>query len=245
MWQNIQSDRQLRPGHLARAHGFSLVELLVVIAIIAVLAAMILPAITNSKKKALATACANNLRQWGICFRMYADDYSDFLPRRGQGVQELALIDRPDDWFNALPPYFGSKSFENLVLSSNKPAAQAQSIFICPVAKDPGKTYFLPYGMNMNLSPWNLPLPTKFAAVMQPASVVALADAPGPYASTYPSKKAYSVVARHSERVNVLFLGGQVQSYGSAYVGCGTGDPGRSDVRWLTGTPSDSQASVY
>jgi hypothetical protein len=99
--------------------------------------------------------------------------------------------------------------------------------------------------MNMNLSPWNLPRATKFAAVNRPAIVVAMADAPGPYASTYPSPHPYGIVARHSRRINLLFLAGQVQSFAGSYVGCGASDPGRDDVRWLTGTISDSSAHNY
>ncbi len=225
--------------------GFTLIELLVVIAIVAVLAAMLLPALSRSKEKARTAQCAGNLRQWGLAFRMYADDNTDFLPRRGQGVQVLFQIDRKDDWFNALPSCFGLQPFQQLVANSTQPPARAQSVFICPTANDPGETYFLPYAMNMNLSPWFLPRATKFSEVVQPTSVVAMADAPGPYASTFPSTKAYSVVARHNARVNVLFLAGQVQSFTGSYIGCGTGDPQRSDVRWLTGTISDKQAHVY
>jgi len=55
----------------------------------------------------------------------------------------------------------------------------------------------------------------------------------------------YSVVARHAARVNLLFLAGQVQSYAGSYVGCGVGDPKHDDVRWLTGTASDAQATAY
>ena len=90
-----------------KGQGFTLVELLVVIAIMAVLAALLLPVLANSKEKARSAQCVNNLRQWGLAFQMYADDHDDFLPRRGQGVQMLAQINRPEDWFNALPPYFG------------------------------------------------------------------------------------------------------------------------------------------
>ena len=225
--------------------GFTLVELLVVISVLAMLAAFLLPALASGNAKAQSTQCVNNLRQWGLAYRMYADDNHDYLPRRGQGVQLLALIDRPDDWFNALPPYFGSKPYQDLVAASNAPAAHSRSIFVCPTAINPGGTYFLPYGMNMNLSPWNLPLATKFGSVIQPTSVVAMADSPGPYASVYPSVKPYSAIARHGHRVNVLFLIGEVQSFSGSYVGCGVGDPKRQDVRWLTGTVSDSQAHNY
>jgi prepilin-type N-terminal cleavage/methylation domain-containing protein len=226
--------------------GFTLIELLVVLAIIALLAALLLPALAHSKGKAKAAQCLSNLRQWGFAYRQYADDNHDYLPRRGQGIQPLALIDRPEDWFNALPPYFSSPTFEQLVISSNQPTAHSQSVFICPSAEDLHSGFFLPYGMNMNLSPWNLVSPPRFNDIAQPGCVVALADAPGPYASTYPSSKPYGIVARHSGgRVNLLFLAGQAESFGGAYVGCGVGDPGLSEVRWLTGTESDSGASKY
>jgi prepilin-type N-terminal cleavage/methylation domain-containing protein len=230
---------------MRKTDAFTLIELLVVIAIIAVLAALLLPSLSRAKEKSRATQCIGNLHQWGLAFRMYADDNNDFLPRRGQGVQTLARLDRSEDWFNSLPVYFGLPSFERLVAENRKPIAHSQSVFICPTAADPGGTYFLPYGMNMNLSPWFLPYATKFNKVAQPSDVVALADAPGPYASTYPSAKPYGIVARHSGRINLLFLAGQLQSFAGSVIGVGVGDPGLANVRWLTGTESDSQAHVY
>lgn len=230
---------------LPRLYAFTFVELLVTIAIIALLAALLLPALAKGKSKAHQTDCAGNLHQWGLAFRMYADDNGDFLPRRGQGVQVLANISRPDDWFNALPPYFGLSPFEIMITNNVEPTAQAKSVFVCPVAENPGGTYFLPYGMNMNLSPWNLPLATKFGQVLQPECVVAMADTPGPYASTFPSTRPYSPVARHASNLNLLFLAGGVQSLAGSYVGCGTGDPQRPDIRWVTGTASDSAVGNY
>ncbi len=229
----------------ARRKAFTVLELLIVVAIIALLAALAMSLFQRVQAQRTQVESASLLRQWGTALGSYVAENDGALPRRGQGVQPVVQLDRPEDWFNALPPFLGQPGYGELVKTGRRPKEGERSIFVRPGAKDPGGLAFLSYGMNMNLSPWNLPAPTRLVALAQPGTTVFLAEAPGPYASTYPSAKPYGCVAPHRERGNVLFLDGHVDAFTAAYLGVGAGDPKREDLHWLTGTESDAQASNY
>ena len=86
--------------------GFTLIELLVVISIIALLMGVLMPALQRVKRQAKAATCQSNVRQWGLIFRLYANDNEGELP---QSIAGGNLTAQRAYWIVATLPYYQDK----------------------------------------------------------------------------------------------------------------------------------------
>src|SRR3954468_13910499 len=75
-----------------RKHGFTLVELLVVVGIIAILIAILLPALSKAREQSIRTQCASNLRSWGQAYQQYANNNRGNFPYNGPAIPVVCPV---------------------------------------------------------------------------------------------------------------------------------------------------------
>ena len=221
---------------MRKASGFTLIELLVVIAIIAILAAILFPVFAQARAAARKAACASNLKQIGLAFTMYAQDYDEML------VPHWVNATGIPDWKTLLDPYI--KRGENTALFQKDYRAE-RSVWVDPGKMGPANR--AGYGHNWSvlgggyfstakpgsgtkagsgrIIPFSLPL----AGVERPADTIEVAcctayannpnvdDTADGFDALYPPDWAKGqpywgdISGRHGGGANVLFVDGHVR----------------------------------
>jgi prepilin-type N-terminal cleavage/methylation domain-containing protein len=105
---------------MSKKRAFTLIELLVVIAIIGIIAALLLPALSQAKEKSRRTSCSSNLRQINTAIWLYADDWADSLP----------ILPSPNPYPNGVGAYY--KQLVKGYLGLSGPASPDEKVFTCP-----------------------------------------------------------------------------------------------------------------
>jgi prepilin-type N-terminal cleavage/methylation domain-containing protein len=121
------------PERPSEGQGFTLIELLVVIAIIAILAAMLLPALSKAKNAAVQTQCLSNLKQINLAMKQYVDDSHDRTPKADTVRTTGAEGGREAIWWwykELVRPYLGIKTAG--FVDPPLPQGSNDMVFHCP-----------------------------------------------------------------------------------------------------------------
>ncbi|MBI3849803.1 MAG: type II secretion system protein [Verrucomicrobia bacterium] len=206
--------------------AFTLIELLVVIAIIAILAGLLLPALAKAKAKAQAIACLNNMRQWSIGYRLFADDNNDEVPEEGNTVLPIVDPANAEAWYNQVSTFISQPTMVYLYTNVPPlaPLPNTKTLYSCPTAPNPVsppskfKAYFM-YGENgricINRSTRDSGIgQTKFSTVKKPTDTILVAEADGNSPTAGPAQSNVTgqyAVGRHDRRGNFALVDGSAR----------------------------------
>ena len=217
----------------SRQGAFTLIELLVVIAIIAILAGLLLPALSRAKAQAQAVGCLGNLNQWALATQLYSTDHADFLPP--EGTPNPDAKDTNIGWYIQLPQQLGLPRYHDMPWRTNAAAPTGRSLWICPrnVRRSNGNNLFH-YCLNEEVNnTGELNHPIKLAAIESPSAMVWLFDTKNLPAVGY---WGFVHTNLHQQGAQFAFLDGHARRYrNTAYwdFALGHGRTNNPELRWF------------
>lgn len=205
----------------SRRSAFTLIELLTVIAIIAILASMIMPSLSRAREMARRSSCASNMKQLGLAFIQYTQDYDERFPKAGNwqawgngghwvkgvnsadGSTALAKFTKAEDYAPR-----GNKV--DIIGGAIYPYTKAVQIYVCPSSRD-GQATGLSYSMNCTLSgqaQFSVQSDTEVALLVDEAY-----PSDGYFWATTDSSASDQMTQIHNGGGNILFCDGHVKFY--------------------------------
>jgi prepilin-type N-terminal cleavage/methylation domain-containing protein/prepilin-type processing-associated H-X9-DG protein len=189
------------------SRGFSLLELLLAVAVIAVLAGLLLPALSRARSRVHGTACLSNLRQWGVATILWASENQDYLPQdgtpNGRSVNE--------GWYIDLPRALGMPPYSELPWRTNPRVDPGRTLWICPAnSRRSNSNNLFHYCLNQHVNGSGSGNQVRLGSLPSPGQTVWLFDN-GRLAAVAGPNNVHTNL--HQRGAQFLFLDGHVQRF--------------------------------